>query len=88
MTYKLKLSSQNQITLPVELLAQLEAKSGQFIEIVKIDGQFVIRTYRDVLNTLDNLTKNLQNKTKTLQNTMPNFDLDKIIDESVMEFKN
>jgi|LakMenEpi03Aug12_release.lakeMendotaPanAssembly.Ray.scaffolds.fasta_scaffold2972177_1 bifunctional DNA-binding transcriptional regulator/antitoxin component of YhaV-PrlF toxin-antitoxin module len=85
MTYQLKLSSQNQITLPVELLEQLKAKSGQFIEIVKSGNQFVIRTFRDTLEELDLLTKDLQTKTKQLQKT-GNFDLDKIIDISAAEF--
>lgn len=88
MTYKLKLSSQNQITLPIELLKQLEAKSGQFIEIAKAGNQFVIRTFRDILKDLDLLTGDLQKKTKKLQKNNPDFDLNKIIDDSVAEFYN
>lgn len=86
MSYQLKLSSQNQITLPVELLNQLEAKSGQFIEIVKSGNQFVIRTFRDVLKDLDILTKDLQVKTKKLQKSNPKFDLDVVIEESTNQF--
>jgi bifunctional DNA-binding transcriptional regulator/antitoxin component of YhaV-PrlF toxin-antitoxin module len=85
MTYQLKLSSQNQITLPMELLEQLQAKSGQFIEIVKSGNQFIIQTFRDTLEELDLLTKDLQVKTKELQKT-GNFDLDKIVEISTAEF--
>ncbi|MEI6728986.1 MAG: AbrB/MazE/SpoVT family DNA-binding domain-containing protein [bacterium] len=88
MNYKLKLSSQNQITLPVELLNKLEAKSGQYIEIALSGNQFVIRTFRDVLKSLDKLSQGLQIKTKKLQASNPNFDLDNIIDQSLTEFYN
>lgn len=86
MTYQLKISSQNQITLPNKLLADIGAKSGQYVQIVKHDNKFVIQTFRDILADLDNLTKKIQIKTKKLIQSDPKFNLDKLIDESTAEF--
>jgi len=86
MNYKLKLSSQNQITLPGSLLADIGAKSGQYVQIVKRDGKFVIETFRDILVDLDILTKKIQTKTKKLIQKNPKFDLDNLIDEATSEF--
>ncbi len=79
MNFKLKISSQNQITLPASLIKELNLSSGNFIEIVKIDGRYVLQTYRDVLNELDILTQDLQKKTKRLQKENPNWNIDDLI---------
>ena len=86
MNYKLKLSSQNQITLPNSLLLDIGAKSGQYVQIAKYDGKFVIQTFRDILQDLDILTKKIQFKTKKMIQKNPNFDLDNLIDQSTSEF--
>jgi|688.fasta_scaffold185452_5 bifunctional DNA-binding transcriptional regulator/antitoxin component of YhaV-PrlF toxin-antitoxin module len=86
MTYQLKISSQNQITLPNKLLTDIGAKSGQYVQIVKRGNKFVIQTFRDVLMDLDVLTKKIQIKTKKLSQNDPEFNLDKLIDESTTEF--
>jgi hypothetical protein len=53
---------------------------------VKRGNKFVIQTFRDVLMDLDVLTKKIQIKTKKLSQNHPEFNLDKLIDESTTEF--
>lgn len=54
MTYKVKVSSQNQVTLPVGLLEDMGVGPGGYIQITKREGVFVVETFREVLGRLKN----------------------------------
>ncbi len=59
MTFKLKVSSQNQVTLPVDLLNKLDLKPGMYLHIFE-DGQ-----KQDTYNI-----QNIENKMSKIQGSL------------------
>lgn len=79
MTYRLKISKQNQVTLPVALLEEVGADSGDYIQITKRDGALVIETFRDVL-------KRIRGSVKPKKKRNVNVDIDDQINTSIKKY--
>ena len=65
MTYKLKVSSQNQVTLPVDLVKKLGVSSGMYIYINSEGDDFkIINTRKKVAKLAGSLKKYVKDKSK------------------------
>lgn len=87
MTYKLKVSSQNQVTLPVNLIKELGLSSGMYIYINPDGDDYkIINTRKKVAKLAGSLKKFVKDKSKLL-NTSEEFE--EVLEKSKAEhFKN
>ncbi len=55
-TYRLKISSKNQVTLPVALLKQMGWEPGQVFNVIKKDNTLSIKTDQEILAEIHQIT--------------------------------
>jgi bifunctional DNA-binding transcriptional regulator/antitoxin component of YhaV-PrlF toxin-antitoxin module len=87
MTYKLKISKQNQVTIPVDLLKQLGLTGGNYLYIKPDEEDFRIINTRAKVNKLaGSLGPKIKDKSKL---GLSDEDLEKAIEQSKIDyFKN
>jgi len=84
MTYKLKISSQNQITLPVDLISILGIKAGMYISINPDGDDFkIINTRKKVAKLAGSLKKYVKDKSRLLKT---NAEFEEALDKSKTEY--
>ena len=87
MTYTLKISKQNQVTLPVNLLKRLGLAGGMYLHIRPSDDDFkIINTRVKITKLAGSLGRKIKDKTKL---GLSNEELEIAIERSKIEsFKN
>lgn len=87
MTYKLKISSQNQVTLPVDLVSLLGIKAGMYLSISPDGDDFkIINTGKKVAKLAGSLKKYVKDESKLLST---NEEFEEALEKSKEEyFKN
>jgi hypothetical protein len=84
MTYSLKISSQNQVTLPVDLLKDLELTSGMYLRINPFGDDYkIINTRKKVAKLAGSLQKYVKDKSKL---GLSDEELEKAIEDSKTKY--